>query len=93
MKHIMNNDLKMGGKMGIGNGDPFQLKAINGKSMWLSTHFLLQHDVALLEHYVRYRSDPKLQDLLSTLRTIDSTDLNVNKATALICDNYNFINR
>ena len=77
----------MGGKMVIGNGNPFQLQAINGKSMWLSLHFLLQHDFALLEHYIRYRSDPKLQNILATLRKIDFTDLDINKATALICDN------
>ena len=30
MKHITNNHLKMEGKMVKGNGDPFQLQAING---------------------------------------------------------------
>ena len=93
MKHIMNNDFKMGGNMVIGNGDPFQLQAINVKSMWLSTHFLLQHDVTLLEHYVRSRSDPKLQDLLATLRKIDFTNQDVDKARALICDNCNSIRK
>ena len=87
MKHSMNNDLKMGGEMVVGNSDHFQLQVINVKSIWLSTHLLLQHAIAFLEHYTTSRSDSKLQYLLVTLIKIDFTNPDINKATALICDN------
>ena len=91
MKHLMNNDMKMGGKLVISNGDPFQLQAINGRSMWLSTHFLFQYDVLLLEHYVRSRSDPKLQELLTLLRKIDHTEVDIDHVTSIMCENCNFV--
>ena len=81
----------MGVKFVIGNVDSFQLQEINVKSMWLSIHFLFQYDFALLEHYVRSRSDPKLQEILATLRKIHFNDQDIDKATALICDNCHFI--
>ena len=70
LQHVMDNDLKASGKLTISNGDPHQLMNIGGSSFWLSNHFTFQHDVALLQHYVRAASDPILQKILHLLRKI-----------------------
>lgn len=91
MKFLMKNDLKMGGKLVIANGDHFQLQAINGSSIWLSTHMLFSYDVMLLEHYVRSRSDSKLQELLELMRKLKLTSKDMRKASKIIKENCNFI--
>ena len=92
LKHLMINDMKMGGKLVIANGDHFQLQPINGSSMWLSTHMLLQYDILLLKYYVRSRSDIILQKILSIMRKLNKTENDIDYIATMICQNCNFSN-
>ena len=91
IKYLMNNEMKMGGKLVILNGDPFQLQAIKGNSMLLPTHFLFGCDVALPEHHVRFRSDPNLQILVTVLSNTEFTEQDIRKADKIIKENCNSI--
>ena len=63
LQHVMDNDLKAGGKLVISNGDPHQLMNTTGSRFWLSNHLAFHFDAAFLQHYVRSASDPILQKI------------------------------
>ena len=74
MKYLMSNDLSMGGKLIIADGDPYQLSPITGNLIWMSTHLLFSFDIFMLKHYVRSSSDLVLQSILEIMRKSEVTD-------------------
>ena len=74
MKYLMSNDLSMGGKLIIADGDPYQLSPITGNLIWMSTHLLFSFDIFMLKYYVRSSSDPVLQSILEIMRKSEVTD-------------------
>ena len=68
MKYLLNNDLSIGGKLVIADGDPHQLSPITGDLIWMSSHLLFSFDIFLLKCYVRSSSDSVLQIILEIMR-------------------------
>ena len=63
LQHVMDDDLKAGGKLVISNRNPHQLMNTTESKFWLYNHLAFHFDVALLQYYVRSASDPILQKI------------------------------
>lgn len=74
MKHSLNNDLPVGGKLAIADGDPHQLSLITGNFICVPSCFLFSLDLILLKYCVRLSSNSILHATLQITRKSSASD-------------------
>ena len=92
MKYLINNDLSMGGKLVLADGDPHQLSPVTGSLIWMSNHILFSFDIMILRHYVRSSGDSVLQSILEIMRKSDVNDDEIKYIAQFIQTHCQFVN-
>ena len=92
MKHLIKNDLSMGGKLVLADGDPHQLSPVTGSLIWISNHIFFSFDIMILRHYVRSSGDSVLQSILEIMRKPNINDNEIKYIAQCIQTHCQFVN-